>query len=89
MHLPKLTDALLSSSERLNRLERIAEHNQASLHQIAKTVRANAHGRRWSLGLGIVGLTAAGLGGVMAPAALLAYWPIGLAIFSVALILRR
>ena len=89
MYLPKLTDALLSSPERLNRLERIAEHNQSSLQQIAKTVHANEHSRRWSLALGIAGLTAAGLGGVMAPAALLAYWPIGLAIFSVALILRR
>ena len=89
MYLPKLTDALLSSPERLNRLERIAEHNQSSLQQIAKTVHANEHSRRWSLALGIAGLTAAGLGGVMAPAALLAYLPIGLAIFSVALILRR
>ena len=41
MYLPKLTDALLSSPERLNRLERIAEHNQSSLQQIAKTVHAN------------------------------------------------
>lgn len=89
MHLPKLTDALLSSGDRLNRLERMAEQNQASLQQIAKTVRTNQLGRRWSLGLGIVGLLAAGIGGAVAPAALVAYWPIGLALLSTALILRR
>ncbi|MGA1206723.1 MAG: ubiquinone biosynthesis regulatory protein kinase UbiB [Gammaproteobacteria bacterium] len=89
MHLPKLTDALLSSGDRLNRLERMAEQNQASLQQIAKTVRTNQLGRRWSLGLGVVGLLAAGIGGAVAPAALVAYWPIGLALLSTALILRR
>lgn len=89
MHLPKLTDALLSSGDRLNRLEQMAEQNRASLEQLARTARTNQLGRRWSLGLGIAGLITAGLGSTVAPAAVLAYWPIGLALLSTALILRR
>lgn len=89
MHLPKLTDTLLSSGDRLNRLEHMANQNQVALNQIAKTLKGTHQGRRWSLGLGVSGLIIAGVSGVVTPTVALAYWPLGVAILSIALILRR
>jgi len=89
MHLPKLTDTLLSSGDRLNCLEHMANQNQLALNQIAKTLKDTHQGRRWSLGLGVSGLIIAGVSGVVTPTVALAYWPLGVAILSIALILRR
>jgi len=89
VQFPKLTNTLLETPERFNRIEHEQTKQTEALIMLAKEARHNRYGRRLSVAVGVIGLTVAGLALNGEAQWIKTYWPLLLGALSMVLILRR
>ncbi|MDB9862901.1 ubiquinone biosynthesis regulatory protein kinase UbiB [Litorivicinus sp.] len=89
VQFPAITNAILSTPERLERMENLQAEQTKALTLMTKEMRHNRFGRHFSLLISLIGLTAAAIGLLSERLAFAENWPLAIGILSLVLLLRR
>jgi len=89
VQFPAVTNTILSTPERLERLESIQKKQAKSLSRIAVEAKNRRLSRRISTALGVLGLIISGSALIAEHDWLAMYWPLTIAVISLTLLVRR